>query len=591
MSAIFMHLICRNISISSKWLQLSMPLLYIGCPGVASLIYLLSMYASFVAVPFIPLVIYSQYEIDNSPKIKWAFLSSFALTMVWLSHAPTAFILTIFCIFSSIFSLIKNTKKIKALFIFWFIFGLSLSWQFITMAYFKVPSLGLNTNDNWYPSVINDLTSLYPDVFLPIGMGRVNYSVFQLGYCLWFLYLINLIYLLVNRKTNWANFATVSTSIFLLYLYPIRGFTDWLWDFTPAIVAQMNPVWPNFRFYSIISVLILISSILNLKNLNVNKFYIKNIFNIIFIFLFIWSLFQFYKTIENTTSYKFNSNYIDKIWGKKTFLHFTYGTNFDTRFGFKAHDPNLSFRMLDLNFNPIPKLDNFNYVLDKCRNDSKSIEFTQDIKILNETLVKSGTHLITKQKIQSNTNYLFCMQIVGPIENDFSIWAAPINELPNAADNINRSKSTDTQFISLPIYLPNSGDQEIIIAMRNNSKINIKKINLISYSANELPIQIESFLPFKINFEPQKFNMLFESFKVFDKNYLARVNSKEVNPIYIPGRSMLIPVKSGDYSLELLYQPPSFLFYIFLLSLFTILFSIFYFLIRSCIDLIQSRLK
>jgi hypothetical protein len=313
--------------------------------------------------------------------------------------------------------------------------------------------------------------------------------------------------------------------------------------------------------------------------------------NIFFIILFIWSIYQFYKLIEKTSTYNYNRNFIDRVWDKKTFFHFDYGLDFLSPEGFRMSDPNLRFRMLDLNLSPISKLDNNSYILNKCQGDSSSNRFAGDIKILNQALINPGAHLISKQKIEGKAHYLFCMEIDGLTEKDLFIWSSPFNEPPNAQIQVVGSKSIKTQLISLPIYLPNSGSQDVHFTISNMTKINVKKIGLIQYSANELPIRVESFLPLKINFDPQNFNMFFEPFKVSNKNYQAKVNSKEVDPIYVSGRSLLVPVKSGDYSLELLYRPPSFLFYIFLLSLCTILFSIFYFLIRSCIELIQSRLK
>ena len=617
LSTLFLYLILCKLIPKSPWISALLTLLYLSCPGVMTLIYGCSMYASFMALPFIPLVIFSLNQIYKSGDYRWSFLGGSSLALVWFAHPPIGLFL-VFCAIIISFAIINPWEKNKKILLFWAIFMAAYLWQFLVI--FSLNLLGgpptevklglselawslLTPNPSWAHGVLRDMHGLMPQILFPIQYGDHNYRGFQLGYSLWFLAGVVFIYAMKIKTDKWLKALLILIAFFILLANPIKDVTDWLWSFLPGAVSLLNPIWPNMRLFPILAILIIFSIASMLKDLNIKKQSLMIAFKIFIFVLCLWSATQAYYLVNqsNAITTQFKEQF--PLLENKTYFHTDAGMFYDTLVSFGHYDPYLRFRVLDKNFKPISELNNYEYITNKCINGPKAQQ--ENLKFLAEEIKKvdlSKYTPIAQISVPGLQFSLICFEILDMSANEFFIDAWNVDNgvnskyFPERIDiNIaNEPYAKERKIAIFPIYIPRDGDHKINFSAWSTQKMQVGfgRINLISYSHDELPIKVKSFTPLTAQFEWNKeANLYFQPFKIYSKSFVATVNGEaEIIKPYV-GNSMVLPINTmeGNNIIKISFSPPILLKITFYVSLMMLIFSFGYFIIKSLSDYINIR--
>jgi len=584
LAVIFTFLICYSILINDKWLAILIAVAYVTCPGVVALIYQFNMYSSYMALPYIPLVLFALYKIDLSGGGEWAVIGALSLTLSWLAHPPISLFLSLACLIICAISLVKDKTKFSLFLSFFALFGLMFLWQFLTVKEIGAVSAagGSGTNyivtQDWVDATVNDLNSLMPDVFRPFKYGTNGYRSLQLGYFFWGLLLIIYLYMAI-KKDFWVSGIGLFSLLLILLLYPIYGWSDFLWSYIPPQIAALSPIWPNMRMYPILAGIAIVclpiawNYFTRLNNHLIRKFLILSI-----IILSIWHGHEYFYIVKGDNAFNGNIGKNSKPWLNKSFLHIEYGSHYDVRFPWSEYDPLLRYRVLDKNLRPINSLDNSLFLKEKCINSNGKFDQIRQSNINHRSAEWNLQQKIDigNVAIQGGHLKVICFDIQS-FEDDFNIeiWQKGDSSFPKRVQVLKRDKDfSDGHGVALfPIYIPKEGSFQLEISAWSSQPqlVSVGSINLIDYNHNELPIKVESFLPFKVKFTGEFEQLgIFEAFKNYNYAYKYLSNGREQQVLSVgKGNQLMLPlhIYTGQNTIELFYAPPWHLRYSFILTL------------------------
>lgn len=232
---------------------------FAACPGVLTLIYSGDMVASWLTLPWLPLVFYAtirSWSADNPvPSLR---LLAGSLAMVWLAHPPIAFWTSLLVGLSLATRVVVRWERGRSL---WLVTAcgatclLLCGYVFVSVKTLQLPvDPGLVTFVR-HGGMLEILRAGWAGIGQPVDpAGADLIRNLQLSPALWLAAIIGMASV---RRHRWsAGALLVGACGMLVLLYPSAHVSGRLWTLMPASVISATDKWPMQRFYPILSVVV-----------------------------------------------------------------------------------------------------------------------------------------------------------------------------------------------------------------------------------------------------------------------------------------------------------------------------------------------
>jgi hypothetical protein len=231
-------------------------------PGVLALIYSGDMIATWLTLPWLPIVFYSVIRLWDTPHPAPTFgLLAAALAMVWLAHPPVALWTSFLVGLVLAARLVMHREKGRA--VTQTFAGLALCFMLCGYVFVSVYTLQMPSDPNLVANVrsganLATLKAGWAGLGQPIdAAGADLIRNLQLGPALWLAFLVALVATIARPARHWAvGLLTLGAVSLLLLLVPSPFISGGIWAIMPEIVIDATHEWPMQRFYPILSALV-----------------------------------------------------------------------------------------------------------------------------------------------------------------------------------------------------------------------------------------------------------------------------------------------------------------------------------------------
>jgi hypothetical protein len=283
MGGLGMYLALRLLSRGVGWVAAVIACLYIMCPGVSSVIYLMDMYPSIMTLPWIAGLFAAQvYALRVPAKLPGHILTGLFLALLWLCHPPIALWATVLTGVTQIYCWITSGRPLRSVLgtlLTYPLFALLAAWYFVCTF-----ELGLNargssqTGMHQLVSVLNpafasevsrQLRAVFPAILLPLSPTDSTNALdaLQLGYSLWFVLIASSVVVIrLPRATKEIRMLLLCAIAVLFVLFPVPFVSQWLIYHLPAIF-EINNLWFMERLYIPLAAAVCIAGGLALEGL------------------------------------------------------------------------------------------------------------------------------------------------------------------------------------------------------------------------------------------------------------------------------------------------------------------------------------
>jgi hypothetical protein len=230
-------------------------LLYLASPGVLAPLCSGNLYMTFLAMPFIPIVLNGLCRTLSRGDASGDLRISAGLAALWLSHAPVAMWTTLGAAILWLASVIRRSRWSDA---FWRIPPLA-GW-FLALG--SLPFLSILALDNQAEGGASGATAativheFFPANFWPVDFASPLMTTYQVGYSALFVLSLALVCRWIGRARGFWPLVAVIAAI-VPWVVPVPGLTDWLWIHAPGWLVNINNVWPTQRLGALLAALML----------------------------------------------------------------------------------------------------------------------------------------------------------------------------------------------------------------------------------------------------------------------------------------------------------------------------------------------
>ena len=225
--------------------------LWVVSPGVLAPLMMGDMYMTFMTLPFVPMVVHGCWRLWARDD-HWAhFWLGVGLAGTFWSHAPIALWLLLLAGGHYAAALVRRRRVGRSELV-----GLLMTGGLL-LGLGAYPAVSAATVDNQLKtptagaSVLYEVKHAFPANFLPIDNRGPSITNYQLGATLALLALISLALIPWTRNAAATAFALTSLAI-APFVLPVPGLTDWLWlKLIPGWFIAINNVWPMQRLFLI----------------------------------------------------------------------------------------------------------------------------------------------------------------------------------------------------------------------------------------------------------------------------------------------------------------------------------------------------
>ncbi len=243
----------RPIVGARRWLACLLAILWVAGPGVLAPVISGDQYMTFVALPFVPMVLLGCWRLlvfDDAWGRLWI---SVGLAGLWVCHPPIGLWLTLIsggAYVAAMLSRRRWTHELKCLPLMAAAFLALGSYPFISLLnldnQLRVPSMGL--------SAAFEVHKYFPGNFLPISPSGGGLADYQIGYALLGTLVVSLLLMAFSRPKSAWTFA-VAAILVVPFTVPVPFVTDAVWARMPSWFVTINNVWPMQRLFLIWSAL------------------------------------------------------------------------------------------------------------------------------------------------------------------------------------------------------------------------------------------------------------------------------------------------------------------------------------------------
>ncbi len=258
-SAAGLYLLLTRLRPRAAWAASVLAAAFATSPGILALIYSGDMVASWLTLPYLPLVFYAVMRLGEAqePMPPLGLLTG-ALAMLWLAHAPVAFWTTLLVMLSLGTWFFASGDRLRR---FWLLVASGAGLLCLCgYVFVSVHTLELPADPNLISFVrgsgmLEILKTGWAGLGRPIDpAGADLLRNLQLSPALGLAALVSLISF---RRHRWTTGALIFGAIGLLtLLYPSTNVAGRIWAIMPEVVISASDKWPMQRFYPILSALV-----------------------------------------------------------------------------------------------------------------------------------------------------------------------------------------------------------------------------------------------------------------------------------------------------------------------------------------------
>jgi hypothetical protein len=261
-AAVFSAYAClRAILARNPWLAFLLALLWFECPGVLATLLVGDQYMSFMALPFVPPVLYGCWRHFERGDWPARLLIAAGLAGLWLCHSPVALWCSLLAAGFYVSSVLVRRCWRQAP-------GQIAGMGALFLTLGLVPFASVVALDNVIKirsqgeSAYLEIVKAFPGNFLPIDVKQSGLQAYQLGYAICLLAVtVGLLAGIRYRPRGSLTFLAGSLAL-LPFAVPVPWLTRAIWTGLPSWFVSINNVWPMQRLFLIwAAVLVFFASI------------------------------------------------------------------------------------------------------------------------------------------------------------------------------------------------------------------------------------------------------------------------------------------------------------------------------------------
>lgn len=552
------------------WAAFALALLYASCPGVIGLAYAQDLYMSASTLPFLPVVFLGMIRVFERDDLKSRLLMAGGLAGAWLAHPPIALWVGLVAVAAQGVRIFHHGWNKRAR----WLDCLAITTFFFLAEYSIVSVSGLVSQSQSPPALLEDILfqihHSFPGNWLPV-VRQLSLENLQAGYSLTALFLLCAGALFAYSHDPLRIFFVVIGVTLLALVMPIPFLTETLWHLVPQTVLNITRIWPMQRLLIVFALCAVFGAALLGRQLRVASVTVNWVLGVLLIAALAWSGFQASQFIKNanltaptvaTTMWQQRSeNLVVVVAGG------AYGLPPPPRYASGGvMDPGLENHLLDIATRQ----------LQNSATDAIAPGFGPGVKpSVVAPLTRSFTgklnpnpgilDLLPTLKLEPRQRYLLVLELLNydytgiliisgrefyrqyrlPLSGESrSFGAGPeSSRIIPLWTSLNEAIEVQLQFV------PTNGKQAPM------DYVPFARFDLRAYNSQQLPIQLESLLPYRATISSDKAVYL-ETSRLYIPSYKAAVDGVEV-PVQVSADGyVIIPVNPGTHKVTLEYIAP-----------------------------------
>ena len=567
----------RAISGRRPWVACGLSVLWMSGPGVWAPAVVGDQYMTFTAIPFLPLVLYGcwrVWEFDDGWSRFWI---AVGLAGTWLCHSPIALWMTVIAagIYLPALLMRRSWRRETGMTAF-------MAATFLVLG--AVPFISVLALDDKIQLVasadytVEMVRTYFPGNFLPIGPGNTGLGEYQLGYSLLGALVVSLLLLARLRPRVAWGFA-VAAVVIVPFFVPIPWLTKALWTHVPVWFVTVENVWPMQRMFLVWSTLVVFLAAIMLGSPKVGASGWKRVALVAAFFCgAMWSAREAYEVfgdLGRSTAAESRISYSPDniLLTRYAYSPFEYAPAY---FSHAYMEPWFENRLLDWHtLEPVVTNADAAAPMPSAGAPQDSRLVQSGVITAEEIIDSTYYHLLPALVLEPGKHYAMrldftdpdlsgTLQIVHP--SMFREYGMPDSGAgikragPDVASLAFGSGATNSHVI--PMILSGAAPYSIsplfIADKRGAKSFPFAKYWLYTYDRSQLPIDVESWIPYRAQFEA-KGPAYLETPRMWLKGWRATVNGRAAATVRSPENLVMVPVASGENRVVLEYHAPDLL--------------------------------
>ena len=566
--ALTCHGCLRAIEPRTPWLAVALSLLFANCPGMLGLAYAGDLFMSVTTLTFIPLALYGSWRTLQQRDRTGMIILAASLAAMWYCHPPIAFWVTVMATVTQLVRLPGEFRESKA----WrnwatgaFCFGILALFCFVS-----VETLRLAGNATNRLVLLENIRNAFVASLQPVvQLNMASLGTYQLGWSLWGCLATGLVGLAWTSSRRPLAALLLATFVVVVFAVPVPWLTEKLWLAVPQAVADITYMWPMQRFYALLAAPVVFVAYLVLAPLLVR--WPRSAVGLMPLLLagLTWSALEGKKF---STHIALSSGTPEQaalqLLPQNVFLTRYAFNPFPTPPPYFSHgfiDPMMELRLL------------FTDAQREFDSNRAGLERAPDKVVSSGVLTTNRDNpaspvvdLVPRFSLQPKRRYALKFEFEHPdFAGAFRVIGTRLNRLywmPNsgfgtALTGPSRAFGTGAgQSHTITLWTDGATAEEVRLQFVFSGEVpreipTFARFELVEYDSSRLPIQVESWTPFRARVRSGGDTWL-ETPRLYLPGYQATVNGKRVKATASPEGLVKIPIPAGESRVELWYAGP-----------------------------------
>jgi hypothetical protein len=255
----------RLLRPTPRWIAALLAAVYITAPGVAGPLLGRDMYAAFMTLPWLPLVVLASVQCVERHRVFGPLsLLTTALALTWYAHPPTAILFSPVPLLAGLFRLLRGPDRgrfLAASLCALAAFVLLVGYLIYSVRSMQLGYSGTDAAANAVKDVIAGLTKLWPGMWNRVTPDGNAATDLQPG---WPILLLATIGVLVLGRGRWAAWLLAGLAILYLFSWTAFGFSERFWESLPPTLVSIIHPWPHQRMVPIFAAIVVVWSAISL---------------------------------------------------------------------------------------------------------------------------------------------------------------------------------------------------------------------------------------------------------------------------------------------------------------------------------------
>ncbi len=564
----------RALRAGSAWAAAALAFGYVACPGVLGLLVRLDMVTSFLALPWLPWLWLGLVKALQGETVRGGLLAGLSLAALWTVHAPVALWATTAAGLAGLVGAALARRGLRAALLAGLVFAACGAWTFATVFTLtggRAGNVGLDASATGLaPQFVERVLTVQrgdaAGALLPVGWVRghpfngwpeasaevaslpvawradATLPYLQLGYLSWAALGLALAAAARagRRRRAPALVALVAgAALLVLFLFPIPGLTRTLWSLLPG-VYDITKWWPMQRLYLVLASLAAPAGWLAWSGTCGAATKPLGRWPALALGLLVaWSAHEAWKFETFALSRRSEAPWL-------------------------ARAENLPLRVKDLQMSapePLPEYPDPDLHLRRV-DVGGSVLADNLARVAEDCLVRgeelrpaAGTPASVRLALAPGERRALCL--AGPAPGGTALLQVSGAELYRHLRLTPSSTGAAQRLLPLFSTAVFRAPLVVTVATPARQALAIEGLRWLRYDPAELPIRVESWLPFRARLDAPEAGTFLQTPRQLVPGYLARVNGRAVAPVALrPGGPLALPLERGQNLVELEYRGP-----------------------------------